>query len=84
MKEKTGLAYMMHESSWYRQPCMAARELYKHLDGKVGLMVGSLSMQAEATKLARRLGMRRPPRVWLAEYIGRSFGWDRLAQHAYA
>ena len=29
MKEKTGLAYMMHESSYYRQPGIAARELYK-------------------------------------------------------
>ena len=27
-KEKTGLLYMMHESSYYRQPCIAARELY--------------------------------------------------------
>ncbi|MAG57684.1 MAG: oxidoreductase [Planctomycetes bacterium] len=27
-KEKTGLRYMMHESSWYRQPCIAAREAY--------------------------------------------------------
>ena len=29
MKEKTGLTYMMHESSYYRQPCIAARELYE-------------------------------------------------------
>lgn len=28
MKERTGLTYMMHESSWYRQPAIAARELY--------------------------------------------------------
>jgi len=28
IKEKTGLKYMMHESSYYRQPCIAARELY--------------------------------------------------------
>ena len=28
-KEKTGLVYMMHESSYYRQPCIAARELYQ-------------------------------------------------------
>ena len=28
-KEKSGLIYMMHESSWYRQPCIAARELYE-------------------------------------------------------
>ena len=28
-KERTGLRYMMHESSWYRQPCIAARELYE-------------------------------------------------------
>ncbi len=27
--ERTGLIYMMHESSYYRQPCMAARELYE-------------------------------------------------------
>lgn len=27
--EKTGLTYMMHESSYYRQPCIAARELYE-------------------------------------------------------
>jgi predicted dehydrogenase len=27
--ERTGLRYMMHESSWYRQPCIAARELYQ-------------------------------------------------------
>lgn len=26
--EETGLTYMMHESSWYRQPCIAARELF--------------------------------------------------------
>lgn len=29
LKERTGLRYMMHESSWYRQPCIAARELYQ-------------------------------------------------------
>ncbi len=28
-KENTGLIYMMHESSWYRQACIAARELYE-------------------------------------------------------
>lgn len=28
-KERTGLVYMMHESSYYRQPCIAARELYQ-------------------------------------------------------
>jgi len=28
-KERTGLVYMQHESSWYRQPCIAARELYQ-------------------------------------------------------
>jgi predicted dehydrogenase len=27
--EETGLTYMMHESSWYRQPCIAARELFQ-------------------------------------------------------
>ncbi len=27
-KEKTGMKYMMHESSYYRQPCIAAREAY--------------------------------------------------------
>jgi predicted dehydrogenase len=27
-KERTGLKYMMHESSYYRQPCIAARELF--------------------------------------------------------
>jgi predicted dehydrogenase len=34
LKEKTGLVYMMHESSYYRQPCIAARELYEA--GKFG------------------------------------------------
>ena len=29
VKEKTDLIYMMHESSYYRQPCIAARELYQ-------------------------------------------------------
>jgi predicted dehydrogenase len=29
LKERTGLTYMMHESSYYRQPCIAARELYQ-------------------------------------------------------
>ncbi len=29
VKQETGLTYMMHESSWYRQPCIAARELYE-------------------------------------------------------
>ena len=28
-KERTGLVYMMHESSYYRQECIAARELYE-------------------------------------------------------
>lgn len=28
-KEKTGLTYMMHESSYYRQECIAAREAYE-------------------------------------------------------
>jgi len=28
IKERTGLVYMMHESSYYRQPCIAARELH--------------------------------------------------------
>ena len=28
-KRETGLIYMMHESSWYRQECIAARELYR-------------------------------------------------------
>jgi len=28
-KERTGLRYMMHESSYYRQPCIAARELHQ-------------------------------------------------------
>ncbi len=32
--EKTGLKYMMAESSYYRQPCIAARELYQA--GKFG------------------------------------------------
>ena len=27
-KERTGLKYMLHESSYYRQPCIAAREAY--------------------------------------------------------
>lgn len=27
-KERTRLTYMMHESSWYRQPCIAAREAF--------------------------------------------------------
>jgi predicted dehydrogenase len=27
--EKTGLKYMLFESSYYRQPCIAARELYQ-------------------------------------------------------
>ncbi len=29
VKQKTGLVYMMHESSYYRQPCIAAREIYQ-------------------------------------------------------
>ncbi len=29
VKERTGLTYMMHESSYYRQPCIAAREAYQ-------------------------------------------------------
>lgn len=29
VKERTGLRYMLHESSYYRQPCLAARELYR-------------------------------------------------------
>jgi predicted dehydrogenase len=28
-QKKTGLRYMMHESSYYRQPCIAAREAYQ-------------------------------------------------------
>jgi predicted dehydrogenase len=29
VKQKTGLKYMMHESSYYRQPCIAAREAFQ-------------------------------------------------------
>ncbi len=29
VKEKTGMRYMMAESSWYRQECMLARDLYR-------------------------------------------------------
>lgn len=29
LKQQTGLFYMMHESSYYRQPCIAAREAYR-------------------------------------------------------
>ena len=29
VKEETGLVYMMHESSYYRQPAIAARKLYQ-------------------------------------------------------
>jgi predicted dehydrogenase len=29
VKTKTGLVYMMHESSYYRQPCIAAREAFQ-------------------------------------------------------
>ena len=29
IKQKTGLRYMMHESSYYRQPCIAAREAFQ-------------------------------------------------------
>lgn len=29
VKQRTGLTYMMHESSYYRQPCIAAREAYQ-------------------------------------------------------
>ncbi len=29
MQKNTGLKYMMHESSYYRQPCIAAREAYR-------------------------------------------------------
>ena len=29
VQKKTQLQYMMHESSWYRQPCIAAREAYR-------------------------------------------------------
>ncbi len=32
IKHKTGLTYMMHESSWYRQPCIAAREAFQQGD----------------------------------------------------
>ncbi|MBK8977469.1 MAG: Gfo/Idh/MocA family oxidoreductase [Planctomycetes bacterium] len=38
-QERTGLVYMMHESSWYRQPCIAARELYR--DGAFGRLAYS-------------------------------------------
>ncbi|MGD8239400.1 MAG: Gfo/Idh/MocA family oxidoreductase [Armatimonadota bacterium] len=37
--ERTGLTYMMHESSYYRQPCIAARELYEA--GEFGRIVFS-------------------------------------------
>ncbi len=29
VKQRTGLTYMMHESSYYRQPCIAAREAFQ-------------------------------------------------------
>lgn len=29
LKQKTGLLYMLHESSYYRQPCIAAREAFE-------------------------------------------------------
>ena len=38
-KERTGLIYMMHESSWYRQPAIAAREL--HAEGAFGRLAYS-------------------------------------------
>ncbi|HMP80492.1 MAG TPA: Gfo/Idh/MocA family oxidoreductase, partial [Pirellulaceae bacterium] len=34
VKQRTGLVYMMHESSYYRQPCIAAREAWQ--EGKFG------------------------------------------------
>jgi len=39
MKKRTGLKYMMHESSYYRQPCIAAREAYQA--GEFGRIVFS-------------------------------------------
>ena len=39
VKERTRLTYMMHESSYYRQPCIAARELYEA--GEFGRIVFS-------------------------------------------
>lgn len=34
VKQRTGLVYMLHESSYYRQPCIAAREAWQ--EGKFG------------------------------------------------
>ncbi|MBN1420130.1 MAG: Gfo/Idh/MocA family oxidoreductase, partial [Planctomycetes bacterium] len=39
VKERTGVRYMMAESSWYRQEAIAAREMYR--DGKFGRLVYS-------------------------------------------
>jgi predicted dehydrogenase len=38
-KKETGLKYMLHESSYYRQPCIAAREAYEA--GEFGRLVFS-------------------------------------------
>ncbi len=38
-QQRTGLRYMMHESSWYRQECIAARELYR--SGGLGRLIYS-------------------------------------------
>jgi len=39
VQKKTGLKYMMHESSYYRQPCIAAREAFRA--GEFGRLVFS-------------------------------------------
>jgi predicted dehydrogenase len=63
-KEKTGLRYMMHESSYYRQPCIAARELYQA--GEFGRLVFSEVEYYHPTIGARTSGlsMWRGQRTW--------------------
>jgi predicted dehydrogenase len=86
MKKKTGLKYMMHESSYYRQPCTAAREAYDA--GKFGRLIFSEveyyhpGIGTRGNSLSRWQGLKSwrfgfPPMLYPTHSLGLSVGVTR-------
>lgn len=86
IKERTGLTYMMHESSYYRQPCIAARELYEA--GELGRLVLSEveyhhpGIGAKSDSLSRWQGLKSwryglPPLLYATHSLGLLVGVTR-------
>jgi len=86
LKEKTGLTYMMHESSYYRQPCIAARELYEAGEfGRIlfseveyyhpGIGAASDSLSGQEGKRTWRFGY--PPMFYSTHSLGLLVGVTR-------